>query len=101
MMVMWEKEVVNEKEIGDALYLKSNTLTETLRIIEKKGLIEKTRNEKDKRNLIIKITEAGKELQKKTLNVPKTLYNEHWITDKEFDEYRRILYKLLEGDWGK
>ena len=101
MMVMWEKEVVNEKEIGDALYLKSNTLTDTLRLMKKKGLIEKTKNEKDRRNLIIKITDKGKELKKKAINVPKTLYNEHWLTDDEFDEYRRILYKLLEGDWGK
>ena len=101
MMVMWEKEVVNEKEIGEALYLKSNTLTDTLRLMEKKGLIKKTRNEKDKRHLIIRITDLGKELKKKAINVPKTLYNEHWLTDDEFDEYRRILYKLLEGDWGK
>ena len=101
MMVMWEKEEVNEKEIGAALYLKSNTLTDTLRLMEKKGLILKTRNDKDKRNLIIRITDLGKELKKKALNVPKALYDEHWLTDDEFDEYRRLLYKLLEGEWGK
>lgn len=101
MMVMWEKEVVNEKEIGDALFLKTNTLTDTLRLMEKKGLIERNRSEKDRRNLVIKITEKGKALKKKALNVPKTLYDEHWMTDEEFDTYRELLYKLLEGDWGK
>lgn len=101
MMVMWEKEVVNEKEIGESLFLKPNTLTDTLKLMEKKGLIKKTRSEKDKRNLVIKITEAGKELKKRALNVPKTLYAEHWLTDEEFDKYRELLYKMLNGDWGK
>ena len=99
MMVMWEKEVVNEKEIGEALYLKTNTLTDTLKLMENKELIKRERSEKDRRNLVISITDEGKELRNKALNVPKTLYNEHWLTDDEFDEYRRLLYKLLEGDW--
>lgn len=101
MMVMWEKEVVSEKEIGDALYLKPNTLADTLKLMVKKELITISKDEKDKRKLLIKLTEKGKELKKKAVNVPKTLYEEHWLTDEEFDEYRRILYKLLEGDWGK
>lgn len=46
MMVMWEKQEVNEKFIGDALYLKSNTLTDTLCLMEKKGLIEKYKDKK-------------------------------------------------------
>lgn len=101
MMVMWEKEVVNEKEIGEALYLRANTLTDTLRLMEKKGLIEKTKDSNDKRNLIIKITDYGKDLRKKAINVPKTLHDEHWLTDEEFDQYRDLLYKLLDGDWDK
>ena len=101
MMVMWEKEEVNEKEICDALFLKPNTLSDTLKIMVKKGLIDKSRDLKDKRNLIIKITQAGIDLKKKAINVPKTLYEEHWLTDDEFDKYRELLYKLLQGDWGE
>lgn len=101
MMVMWEKEEVNEKTLGEILYLKSNTLTDTLRLMEKKGLIEKQRNEDDKRNLIIRITEEGKKLKKKAIKVPRTLEEEHWLTDEEYLEFRKLLYKLLEGDWGK
>lgn len=101
MMVMWEKEVVSEKKIGEALYLKPNTLSDTLKLMLKKGLISISKDEKDKRRLLIKLTEKGKQLKAKAINVPKTLYEEHWLTDEEFDEYRRILYKLLDGEWGK
>ena len=31
MMVMWEKKIVNEKDLVDALCLKANTLTDLLR----------------------------------------------------------------------
>lgn len=99
MMVMWEREVVSEKEIGEALYLKSNTLTDTLRLMEKKGLIKKTRDKDDKRKLVIRITEQGKKLKKKAINVPKTLEQEHWLTDEEFIEYKRLLHKLLDQNW--
>lgn len=101
MMVLWEKEVTTEKDIGETLFLKSNTLTDTLRLMEKKGLIKRVKSEKDKRKLEIIMTEEGKELKKKAINVPKTLYNEHWLTDDEFDQYRELLYKLLKGDWGE
>lgn len=97
MMVMWEKGVVSEKQIGEALYLKSNTLTDTLRIMEKKGLIEKTRSAEDKRKLVIQITAEGKNLKKKAINVPKTLEQEHWLTEEEYDQYRFLLHKLLEN----
>lgn len=99
MMVMWEREVVSEKEIGEALYLKSNTLTDTLRLMEKKGLIKKTRDKDDKRKLVIRISEQGKKLKKKAINVPKTLEQEHWLTDEEFIEYKRLLHKLLDQNW--
>ncbi|MBQ7276101.1 MAG: MarR family transcriptional regulator [Bacilli bacterium] len=101
MMVLWEKEVTTEKDIGETLFLKSNTLTDTLRLMEKKGLIKRVKSDKDKRKLEIIVTEEGKELKKKAINVPKTLYNEHWLTDDEFDQYRELLYKLLKGDWGE
>ena len=36
MMVMWEKEKVNEKDLVNALYLKANTLNDLLRKLKKK-----------------------------------------------------------------
>ena len=101
MMVMWEKQEVNEKFIGDALYLKSNTLTDTLFLMEKKGLIEKYKDKKDKRNLVIRITDKGKELKRNAINIPRTLEEEHWLSDDEFIVLKKLLYKLLEGEWCK
>ncbi len=101
MMVMWEKEKVNEKDLVNALYLKANTLTDLLKNLKNKGYVEIERDKDDKRNIIITLTSVGKALKEKAVNVPKTLEAEHWLTEEEFALYKKLLNKLLAGDWGK
>lgn len=101
MMVMWEKEEVNEKDLVNALYLKANTLTDMLKKLSEKGFIEIQKDERDRRHIVIKLTEKGRELKKKAVRVPKALAEEHWLTDEEFTTFKSLLNKLLEGEWGK
>ena len=101
MMVLWEKECVNEKDLVNALYLKANTLTDLLKNLEKKGFVRINKAENDKRNIEICLTEEGRKLKEMAVNVPKTLIDEHWLTDEEFMQFKSLLYKLLKGDWGK
>ena len=101
MMVMWEKEVVNEKDLVKALYLKSNTLSELLRKLSQKGYVEISRDKNDKRNIVICLTNEGRKLKERAADVPKRLADEHWLTDEEFRTYKSLLYKLLKGDWEK
>ncbi len=101
MMVMWEKETVNEKELVSELYLQANTLTELLKKLEAKGYVTIAKDSHDKRNIVIKLTESGRKLKESAVNVPKTLAEEHWLTDEEFKTFKDLLYKLLKGDWTK
>ena len=63
MMVMWEKKQVNVKELGEALFLDSGTLTPLLKRLEAKGLIKRKRSKKDERSLDVTITDAGLALE--------------------------------------
>ena len=101
MMVMWEKEIVNEKDLVKALYLKANTLTDLLRKLENKGYVQISRNEKDRRSIVIRLTDEGRRLKDDAVSVPKTLIDEHWLSDEEVKKYKELLYKLLKGDWEK
>jgi DNA-binding MarR family transcriptional regulator len=101
MMVLWEKEEVNEKELVRCLYLKANTLTDLLKKLEKKGYVDIHRDDSDRRHIVIRLTQRGRDLKKKAVHIPKTLVEEHWLTDDEFRTFKSLLYKLLEGDWGK
>ena len=101
MMVLWEKESVHEKDLVKALYLQANTLTELLKNLQKKGFVSINKSEIDKRNIVISLTDDGKKLNEKAINVPKTLAAEHWLTDEEFMQFKNLLYKPLKGDWNK
>ena len=101
MMVLWEKETVNEKDLVKALYLQANTLTALLRKLQGKGLIDIQKDERDKRNIVISLTEKGRRLKDDAVCVPKTLADEHWLTDEEFVQFKNLLYKLLKGNWDK
>lgn len=101
MMVLWEKETVNEKDLVKALYLQANTLTEMLSKLKAKGYVDIRKDEKDKRNIVISLTDEGRKLKDSAVNVPKTLWEEHWLTEEEIKTYKALLYKLLKGEWGK
>ena len=95
MMVMWEKEVVNEKDLVNSLYLQANTLAPLLKKLKQKGYITINKDNKDKRNIVISLTNEGKVLKDKAVNVPLTLAQEPWLTVEEAKEYRRLLYKII------
>lgn len=101
MMVLWEKETVNEKDLVSALYLQANTLTDLLKKLKEKGFVDIRKDNADKRNIVISLTEEGIRLKEKAVQVPKTLAEEHWLTGEEFMQFKSLLYKLLKGDWSK
>ncbi|MCR5461499.1 MAG: MarR family transcriptional regulator [bacterium] len=95
MMVMWEKEIVNEKDLVNALYLQANTLNPLLKKLEAKGLVEIKKDELDKRNLKISITDEGRLLKEKAVDVPKSLAKEINLSEEEAIFFYKILYKIL------
>ena len=95
MMVMWEKKQVNEKVLVEALYLQANTLAPLLKKLQQKGYIEIGKDPKDKRNIIIKLTQKGADLKNKAVDVPKKLTQENWITLEEAIMFKKVLYKIL------
>ena len=95
MMVMWEKEVVNEKCLVNCLFLQANTLAPLLKKLQQKGYITINKDKEDKRNIVIALTRSGRELKKKAVSVPLTLAQEPWLTMEEANEYKRLLYKII------
>lgn len=63
LLSLWSNQPQTLHQLGDKLDLSSNTLTPLLKRLEEKGLIERVRPEDDKRQLVIYLTEKGKELE--------------------------------------
>ncbi|TYC56488.1 MarR family transcriptional regulator [Rhodobacterales bacterium] len=66
MTVLWENNNVPVGAITAKLQLDTNTLTPLLKRLEAMGLVTRTRNMKDERQVILKLTRKGRALQKKT-----------------------------------
>ena len=96
MMVLWEHESMNVKELGSKLYLDSGTLTPLLKKLEAKGYITRCRCREDERNLIIQITEKGDALKEKAASIPSQM-TKKWIniSKEENKTTYHSLYKLL------
>ena len=95
MMVLWEREAVTVKEMGTALHLDSGTLTPLLKKMEAKGLLTRRRSTDDERSLIVTLTEEGRAMQERALNVPYQVAQCVNLEPEEAAELYRLLHKLL------
>ena len=95
MMVFWEQKKCSVKELGERLYLDSGTLTPVLKSLEAKGFVCRYRSTEDERVLIVEITEAGRQLRDRALNVPAQLGTCVQLEPGEAQALHGLLYKLL------
>ena len=97
LLVLWENDHLSVKEIGEKLYLDSGTLTPLLNKLENKGYINKEKNSKDERGLIVSVTEEGYNLKKRIIEVPTQIAKCVDLTPEESFTLYKLLYKVLRG----
>lgn len=95
MMLLWDKQTMTSKEMGERLYLDSGTLTPLLKKMEEKGLLTRTRSLSDERNLQVSITEEGMRLKEKAVDIPLQITKCSKLEPEEAAHLYHILYKLL------
>lgn len=97
MMVLWEDKQINVKELGERLYLDSGTLTPVLKRLEQKKLITRQRDIKDERSLIVTLTDEGRQLREKAVEVPYKMEDCVALDEKDAKDLYRILHKMLNA----
>jgi MarR family transcriptional regulator, organic hydroperoxide resistance regulator len=73
MLVLWERDGVPVKDIGERLHLDSGTLTPLLKRLEAAELIKRTRNTEDERQVLIALAPQGQALREKARAVPQSI----------------------------
>src|ERR1700719_4520977 len=73
MLVLWERDNIPLKDIGERLFLDSGTLTPLLKRLEATGLIKRTRSAEDERQVLIELTREGHALREKAKAVPQSI----------------------------
>ena len=97
MMVMWEHQKMNVKDLGVELFLDSGTLTPVLKELETKGYLKRERSSVDERVLLVSLTPNGEKLKDRAVSIPKTVATMLKLDQKEALELYRILYKILRN----
>ena len=96
MMVLWERDEITVKELGDTLYLDSGTLTPLLKKLENKGYILRTRSRKDERNLLLSVTDAGKALISHAKEIADQIDNNTALSGENADTLAKLLMEVLD-----
>jgi MarR family transcriptional regulator, organic hydroperoxide resistance regulator len=73
MLVLWERDGVPVKAIGERLLLDSGTLTPLLKRLEAAELVRRTRSTEDERQVLIALAPKGEALREKARAVPQSI----------------------------
>jgi MarR family transcriptional regulator, organic hydroperoxide resistance regulator len=96
-LAFWKKGVTSG-EISEKLFLSTPRVASALNSLSKKGYIERNRDERDKRVVIVTITEAGhkfvmEEYEEALSTLEATLQK---LGEKDAKEFARILKRITE-----
>ncbi|MDC7238951.1 MAG: MarR family transcriptional regulator [Spirochaetales bacterium] len=95
MLVLWESERIDFKDLGKRLDLKTGTLTPILNRLESLGFILKEKNKEDSRRVWIVLTDEGRSLKGNALKIPALL---NTYMNMDLDQYHRFVTILDELD---
>lgn len=96
MLVLWERDGVPVKKIGERLFLDSGTLTPLLKRLEAAGLIKRTRSSEDERQVLIALTAQSQALREQAKAVPQAILAAAGCSIGELSSLRKSLIALRD-----
>ena len=69
IVALWEEDDQTVGALGEKMFLESNTLTPILKKLEAMGYLTRRRDPGDERQVRVRLTEAGRRLREKGLNM--------------------------------
>src|ERR1700679_4191873 len=97
MLALWGQSPLAVKELIEMLQLDGPTLSPMLKRLEAAGLVTRTRDPEDERQLRIDLTEEGRALREQALNVPPAVVAKLGVSLGELMELHRGLTELNEA----
>ncbi|CAM4256092.1 MarR family winged helix-turn-helix transcriptional regulator [Paenibacillus typhae] len=102
MIVLWEKQQCTVKELGEALFLDSGTLTPLLKRLQAAGLILRERSLQDERKVLISLTEKGWDLKNEAVCIPAKMAEGTMLSAEEFvhllGQFKDLLGRIHEAN---
>ena len=95
-MVLWDGDDLTVKALGEKLFLDSGTITPLIKRLEQRDLVTRHRDQKDERQVRIRLTEAGRGLKAKALTVPLAVAEGTGLDREAMEAMRRELLVLRQ-----
>jgi MarR family transcriptional regulator, organic hydroperoxide resistance regulator len=83
MILLWERDGQSVGELGEKLFLQSNTLTPMLKRLEVLGLVKRSRDAADERQVRIHLTESGRHLRSRAGEIVRSVRKAVSLTDEQ------------------
>ncbi len=97
MLALWGQSPLAVKELIELLQVDGPTLSPMLKRLESAGLVTRTRDPEDERQLRVDLTEKGRALREQALNVPPTVVARLGMSLGELEELHRGLTELNDA----
>jgi MarR family transcriptional regulator, organic hydroperoxide resistance regulator len=95
IVALWEHDEQTVGSLGEKLFLESNTLTPILKKLETLGYLERRRDPKDERQVIVKLTDAGRALREQ--GAQRDLVKASGLDTQQFAAARRTMHAVRDN----
>lgn len=95
IVALWEQDDQTVSQLGERLFLESNTLTPILKKLEALGYLTRRRDPADERQVIVSLTDAGRRLREK--GAQRTLVAASGLSPEEFAATQKTIVRLRDN----
>jgi MarR family transcriptional regulator, organic hydroperoxide resistance regulator len=96
LMILWEHDDQNVREISDRLDLDSGTMSPLLKRLDAAGLVTRGRSAADERQVRVRLTDAGRALQQPACGVSAMMIDALALDVEQFAALKRQLEEITE-----
>ena len=97
MISLWAKDDQTVGELGELLFLESSTLTPLLKRLETIGYLTRSRDPADERQVRIRLSNAGRALQKKARDIPRCIIEASGLSLADLRRLQRQISSLRQN----
>ncbi|GCA48897.1 MULTISPECIES: MarR family winged helix-turn-helix transcriptional regulator [unclassified Sinorhizobium] len=96
LLTLWQQDRMTVKRIGEELGLDSGTLSPLLKRLEAGGYVRRVRDAADERQVIVSLTDGGRELKAEAFGILRDIGNASGCSLEEVGELRDALHRLTQ-----
>lgn len=97
LLALWEHERLSLGNLATLLHQDASTLSPLIKRLEQQGLLARQRSAADERRLDITLTDAGRALRTRALEVPPQMAQRLDMTEDELRELHGSMIRLIDA----